>query len=59
MVEPPVSDLRSAGTPDDAGPAGERESANPAKLRQFQDNAFRTTLSGRREFQDSGPNVAR
>src|ERR1700748_2728195 len=40
MVEPPVSDLRSAGTPDDAGPAAGRERANPAKLRQYQDNAF-------------------
>src|SRR5215813_1354072 len=47
MVEPPVSDLRSAGTPDDAGPAGGRESANPAKLRQFQDNAFRTARVSR------------
>src|SRR5690242_18607609 len=48
MVEPPVSDLRSAGTPDDAGPAAGWESANPAKLRQYQDNAFRTARVSRR-----------
>src|SRR6266567_4850850 len=41
MVEPPVSDLRSADTPDDAGRAGGRESANQAKLRRFQDSAVR------------------
>src|ERR1700755_1543708 len=45
---PPASDLRSAGTPDDAGPAAGRESANPAKLRQYQDNAFRTARVSRR-----------
>src|SRR6266496_3286968 len=40
MIEPPVSDLRSAGTPDDADQAVGRESANPAKLRRFQDSAI-------------------
>src|ERR1700750_1662199 len=48
MVEPPVSDLRSAGTPDDAGLAAGRESANPAKLRQYQDNALSTARVSRR-----------
>ena len=54
MVEPPVSDLRSAGTPDDAGSAG----GGKARIRPSC-ASIRTTLSGQREFHDGGPNVAR